>query len=138
MQESTGKPVIVGGDFNVAHQNIDMFAWEKIGIRSGFTKEEKHSFGNFLRDKKFVDTFRFLNPDLVKYTQWDIRTDNRKKGEGWRYDYFLCSGQLVASGGLYESVVNDKQMGSDHCPISVSIDLSKVYGIGNGPQFEAK
>lgn len=95
IEKTTGKPVIVCGDLNVAHQEIDIFGPKGKERRAGFTIEERTSFGNFLKNANFVDTFRELHPKLVKYSYWNLRSGARQKNQGWRLDYFICSQKMM-------------------------------------------
>ncbi len=111
------KPVIVCGDFNVAHQPIDI-ARPKSNYNktAGYTQQEIDGFTTFLK-KDFVDAFRLLHPEEVAYTWWSYMFNARKKNIGWRIDYFLVSKDLqdrISSSGMLSDV-----MGSDHCPIDL-------------------
>ncbi len=112
------KPVVVCGDFNVAHNEIDIKnAKGNIG-NAGFTYEERGKFTDLL-NSGFVDTFRYLNPDTVKYSWWSYIGNAREKGIGWRIDYFIVSKCFIDK--IDDSLILDDVMGSDHCPIEISI-----------------
>lgn len=112
------KPVIVTGDFNVAHQEIDL-ARPKENIGSpGFTPEERESMNKFLADG-FVDTFRYLNGDKIKYSWWSFRSAARERNIGWRIDYFCVSYKL--KGKLKKADILDKELGSDHAPVCLEL-----------------
>ena len=112
------KPVIVCGDFNVAHNEIDIKnAKGNIG-NAGFTYEERGKFTDLL-NSGFVDTFRYLNPDTVKYSWWSYIGNAREKGIGWRIDYFIVSKCFIDK--IDDSLILDDVMGRDHCPIEISI-----------------
>ena len=112
------KPVVVCGDFNVAHNEIDIKnAKGNIG-NAGFTYEERGKFTDLL-NSGFVDTFRYLNPDTVKYSWWSYIGNAREKGIGWRIDYFIVSKSFIDK--IEDSLILDDVMGSDHCPIEISI-----------------
>ena len=114
------KPVVLCGDLNVAHNEIDIKnAKANIG-NAGFTYEERNKFTELL-DSGFVDTFRFYNPDTIKYTWWTYIGDARSKGIGWRIDYFVVSKSIIAK--VSNTMIYDEIMGSDHCPIGINIDL---------------
>ena len=113
------KPVIVCGDLNVAHQEIDLKNPKTNRRNAGFTDEEREKFGTLL-DAGFIDTFRHLHPDQATYSWWSYRFRAREKNAGWRIDYFLISERLLdrlAGAGIHTEI-----MGSDHCPVEVEID----------------
>ena len=113
------KPVIICGDMNVAHQEIDLKNPDTNHKNPGFTDEEREKFGVLL-SAGFTDTFRHLHPDTVDaYSWWSFRTRARERNVGWRIDYFLCSDRLrdkIVSAGIHPEV-----MGSDHCPVALEI-----------------
>ena len=113
------KPVIVCGDFNVAHQEIDI-ARPKANYNksAGYTQREIDGFSNFT-DHGFVDTFRHLHPEEVKYSWWSYRAGAREKNIGWRIDYFLVSQSLI--GSVKSAFILNEYLGSDHCPIGIEI-----------------
>lgn len=112
------KPVIVTGDFNVAHQEIDL-ARPKENVGSpGFTPQERESMNQFL-DAGFVDTFRELNGDKVKYSWWSFRSAARERNVGWRIDYFCVSDKLKRH--LKKADILDKELGSDHAPVTLEL-----------------
>ena len=117
----TRKPVIVCGDLNVAHQEIDLKNPKTNRRNAGFTDEERAKFGELL-DAGFTDTFRYFYPDKKDiYSWWSYRFKAREKNAGWRIDYFLVSNRLndkLVSAGIHTEVY-----GSDHCPVEVVIDL---------------
>lgn len=91
LEVNSKKPVILTGDLNVAHNDIDIFGPKGKERRAGFTIEERTSFGNFLDKQGFVDTFRHLYPKMAKYSYWNLRSGARDKDQGWRLDYFVVS-----------------------------------------------
>ncbi len=114
------KPVIICGDLNVAHNEIDLKnAKANIG-NAGFTYEEREKFTNLL-NHGFIDTFRYLYPDIIKYSWWSYMGMARPNNIGWRIDYFLISENLKDK--LKDAVIYDYVHGSDHCPVSIDIDL---------------
>ena len=114
------KPVVVCGDFNVAHNEIDIKnAKANIG-NAGFTYEERGKFSELL-DAGFVDTFRYLHPEEVKYSWWSYMGNARAKNVGWRIDYFVTSKSIINK--VKEAYIYDDVMGSDHAPIGLDIDL---------------
>jgi exodeoxyribonuclease-3 len=109
------KPVILCGDLNVAHQNIDIFNHKGHSKTAGFTNEERNEFTKLLNECDLVDTFRELYPEEKKYTYWSYFSNARIKNKGWRIDYFLISNKLKTK--LKNSLILDHIYGSDHCPI---------------------
>lgn len=113
------KPVIVCGDFNVAHREIDL-ARPKANYdkHAGFTQKEIDGMDAYT-SSGFVDTFRMLHPDEVKYSWWSYRGGARSRNVGWRIDYFLVS-ESIKDRIIKSEILNDV-MGSDHCPVMVEI-----------------
>ena len=111
------KPVIVCGDFNVAHQPIDI-ARPKANYNksAGYTQQEIDGFSGIL-ENGFVDTFRHFHPDEVKYTWWSFRAGARGNNIGWRIDYFLVSKSLIST--VKEAFIFNEYVGSDHCPLGI-------------------
>ena len=115
------KPVIICGDLNVAHQEIDIArAKENYNKSAGYTQLEIDGFKRLL-DEGFVDTFRHFHPDEVKYTYWNYMFNARARNVGWRIDYFLVSTSLLDN--VKDAAIYDEFHGSDHCPIGLTIDL---------------
>ncbi|XP_042394028.1 DNA-(apurinic or apyrimidinic site) endonuclease, chloroplastic-like isoform X1 [Zingiber officinale] len=115
------KPVILTGDLNCAHQEMDIY--DPAGNRrsAGFTKEERDSFEMNFLSRGFVDTFRKQHPNAVGYTYWGYRHGGRKTNKGWRLDYFLVSESI--SDMAYDSYICPDVPGSDHCPIGLILKL---------------
>ena len=115
------KPVIVCGDLNVAHKEIDLKNPASNRGNAGFSDEERDSFTKTL-ETGFTDTFRHLNPDATGiYSWWSYRFNARKNNAGWRIDYFLVSDRIadkITAAPIYAEV-----MGSDHCPVGLEIEL---------------
>lgn len=114
------KPVIICGDFNVAHREIDIARPKANQHSAGFTSEEREGMDNYL-SSGFVDTFRHLHPDTVKYTWWTYIGHARQNNIGWRIDYALISQILTKN--LKSADIHDNYFGSDHCPISIEMDF---------------
>ena len=115
------KPVIVCGDFNVAHNEIDIKnAKGNIG-NAGFTYEERGKFTELL-EAGFIDTFRHFNPDKIKYSWWSYMGKAREKNIGWRIDYFIVSKEIISK--VKNAEIYNEILGSDHCPIGIDIDLN--------------
>ena len=113
------KPVIVCGDLNVAHQEIDLKNPKSNRKNAGFTDEEREKMTLLLNDG-FIDTFRFFNPDLTDaYSWWSYRFHAREKNAGWRIDYFLTSASLKDR--LESASIHNEVFGSDHCPVELVI-----------------
>lgn len=117
------KPVIVCGDLNVAHQEIDLKNPKTNRKNAGFTDEERACFSRML-ESGFVDTFRYFYPDKEGiYSWWSYRFKAREKNAGWRIDYFIVSPSLKDR--LQDASIHTEIMGSDHCPVELDIDLEK-------------
>jgi exodeoxyribonuclease III len=115
------KPVIICGDLNVAHKAIDLKNDKSnYNKTAGYTQVEIDGMDNFI-NAGFVDTFRYINPEEVAYTFWSYRFNSRAKNVGWRIDYFLISHSLITK--VKSIDINSQYFGSDHCPISLKIDL---------------
>ena len=115
------KPVVVCGDMNVAHKEIDLKNPKSNRRNAGFTDEEREKFGTLL-DAGFTDTFRHFYPDREGiYSWWSYRFQARAKNAGWRIDYFLTSKRLDDK--LVSADIHTEIFGSDHCPVEVIIDL---------------
>lgn len=111
------KPVIACGDFNVAHQEIDLKNPKSNRRNAGFTDEEREQFSNLL-NAGFTDTFRFFHPDETGiYSWWSYRFKAREKNAGWRIDYFIVSDDL--NDQLADAKIHTEIFGSDHCPVEV-------------------
>ena len=113
------KPVILCGDLNVAHREIDLKNPSSNRRNAGFTDEERAKFG-ILLDAGFVDTWRFQHPDEVKYSWWSYRFNARANNAGWRIDYFIVSEAL--RGRIVSTDIHNEIFGSDHCPVELVLD----------------
>ena len=115
------KPVLVCGDLNVAHQEIDLKNPGPNRGNAGFSDQEREKFGMLL-DSGFTDSFRYLHPDAVgAYSWWSYRFNARKKNAGWRIDYWLVSDRLRDN--IREAAIALEVMGSDHCPVLLVADM---------------
>lgn len=114
------KPVIVCGDMNVAHEEIDLKNPKTNRRNAGFTDEERAKMTQLL-NHGFIDTFRTLYPEQQTYSWWSYRFRAREKNTGWRIDYFLISERLRQQ--LIDAKIHTDIMGSDHCPVEVDLDL---------------
>ena len=114
------KPVIICGDLNVAHKEIDL-ANPKNNLRNpGFTTEERMGFQRLI-DSQFIDCFRIFNKEPNNYTWWSYRTNARSRNVGWRIDYFLASQILKEK--ITSSRIHADVHGSDHCPVSLEVKI---------------
>ena len=110
------KPVILCGDLNVAHEEIDIKNPKTNRHNAGFTDEEREQF-SILLENGFTDSFRFKYPDEVKYSWWSYRFQARQKNAGWRIDYFVISDRLRDC--LADAAIHTEIYGSDHCPVEL-------------------
>ena len=116
----SNKPVIICGDFNVAHNEIDIKnAKANIG-NAGFTYEERAKLTELL-ESGFIDTYRYYNPLEVKFTWWSYMKNARANNIGWRIDYFIVSKKIIKN--VLNTIIYDDVYGSDHCPIGIEINL---------------
>lgn len=115
------KPVILCGDLNVAHEEIDLKNFKSNKGNSGFTDIEREKLTTLLNEG-FIDTYRYFNPDRIgAYTWWSYMNKVRERNIGWRIDYFLVSERLAEN--LINSDIHSDILGSDHCPIVLEIDM---------------
>ena len=115
------KPVIVCGDMNVAHEEIDLKNAKSNEGNAGYTKEEREAMTRLL-SSGFVDSFRYLHPDARdQYSWWSYMFHARERNAGWRIDYFLVSDRLKDK--IREARIDSSVMGSDHCPVVLEMDL---------------
>lgn len=114
------KPVIVCGDLNVAAEEIDLKNDKSNHKSAGFTDEERSKFRLF-KARGYVDSFRYLHPDEIKYSWWSYMFKARQNNAGWRIDYFLTSEVLKEK--ILETDILTEVFGSDHCPVLLKIDL---------------
>ena len=116
----TKKDVIITGDLNVAHNEIDLKNPDTNHFSAGFTDEERGEFTKLL-GLGLTDTFRYLHPEEKKYSYWSYRMGARKRNAGWRIDYFLVSNNIKDK--VKKSEILNDVFGSDHCPVYLEIDL---------------
>ncbi|HRI80612.1 MAG TPA: exodeoxyribonuclease III [Cyclobacteriaceae bacterium] len=115
------KPVIVCGDFNVAHQPIDLSRpKENYNKSAGYTQREIDGFTRLL-DTGFVDTFRHFYPKEVKFSYWNYVTFGRDKNVGWRIDHFLVDNRMMPA--VNDALIYNEYHGSDHCPVGLKIEI---------------
>ncbi len=121
LEAESGKPVVTCGDFNVAHNEIDLKNPKTNRGNAGFSDEERGKFGELL-DAGFTDTFRAANPELEgAYSWWSYRFNARKNNTGWRIDYFLVSNAVADR--VRDTGIRSDIFGSDHCPVTLEIEL---------------
>ncbi len=121
MELDKGKPVVICGDMNVAHQEIDLKNPKSNRKNPGFSDEEREKMTKLL-SSGFTDTFRYLNPDLTgAYSWWSYRFNARKNNAGWRIDYFLVSDRLRDK--IKDARILSDVYGSDHCPVLLDLDI---------------
>ncbi len=116
---AAGKSVIITGDFNTAHNPIDLKNDKSNHKTSGFLPEERAMIDKYL-EHGFVDPFRFMYPDKEQYSWWSFRGNARANNVGWRIDYFLVSENLLPR--VKDVIIHDQVTGSDHCPVELLID----------------
>ena len=117
---SLGKPVVVCGDMNVAHEEIDLKNPATNHLNPGFTDEERGKMTELL-GAGFVDTWRFQHPSEEKYSWWSYRMAARERNVGWRIDYFLVSEALRSS--IVSTDIHNEIFGSDHCPVELVLNI---------------
>ncbi len=117
---AAGERIILCGDLNTAHQEIDLRNPRQNAKTSGFLPEERAWIDRYL-ENGFVDVFRRFYPERVQYTWWTYRLNARKRNIGWRLDSFLVSDALMPY--VIDTVIHDEVMGSDHCPVSLELNL---------------
>ena len=121
VEASSGKPIVLCGDLNVAHNDIDLKHPKTNHQNAGFTDEEREKMTALL-GAGYCDTFRYYNPDRRDaYTWWSYMGKSREKNTGWRIDYFIVSESIIAN--VSEASIHGDIMGSDHCPVSIALDL---------------
>jgi exodeoxyribonuclease-3 len=116
-----GKKLVVCGDVNTAHQEIDLARPKENSKVSGFLPGERAWIDKFIAHG-YIDTFRQLNREPNQYTWWDLKSGARARNVGWRIDYFFVSGNLLSS--VSSAFISPEVMGSDHCPIGITLKLS--------------
>ena len=114
------KPVVLCGDLNVAHEEIDLKNPKTNHMNPGFTDQEREKLTRLL-ESGFVDSFRYLHPDEIRYSWWSYRMKARERNAGWRIDYFIVSER--AKQWIRTAEIHNEIFGSDHCPVSVSLEV---------------
>ena len=113
------KPVIMCGDLNVAHEEIDLKNPKTNRMSAGFTDEEREKMTKLL-NAGFIDTYRYLYPDKIEYSWWSYMRNAREKNVGWRIDYFIVSKDIKDK--IVDAKIHSDIFGSDHCPVELNID----------------
>ena len=119
---NAGKSLIITGDFNTAHNEIDLKNPGPNSDRSGFLRIERDILDRMTADG-YVDTFRHFYPDTVKYSWWSYRFNARKNNAGWRIDYFFVTQDLLDKGKILDAFIDNDIFGSDHCPVGLVITV---------------
>ena len=117
-----GKQLIITGDFNTAHNEIDLKNPGPNSKRSGFLRIERDVLDRMV-DLGYVDTFRHFYPDTVKYSWWSYRFNARKNNAGWRIDYFFATRGLIDNGTVKDAFIDNDIFGSDHCPVGLVVEI---------------
>ena len=118
LQLDQQKPVVLCGDLNVAHEEIDLKNPKTNHFSAGFSDQERQAFTDLL-SSGFADTFRTLYPEQVTYSWWSYRFQARQKNVGWRIDYFVVSNRLMES--VADAKIHTDVLGSDHCPVELDL-----------------
>jgi len=117
-----GKSLIITGDFNTAHNEIDLKNPGPNSKRSGFLRIERDVLDRML-EMGYVDTFRYFYPEKIKYSWWSYRFNARKNNAGWRIDYFFVTKDLIDKGVIKEAFIDNDVFGSDHCPVGLILEI---------------
>ncbi len=117
-----GKSLVIAGDFNTAHNEIDLKNPGPNSKRSGFLRIERDVLDRMV-DQGYVDTFRHFNPETIKYSWWSYRFNARKNNAGWRIDYFFVTRDLIDNGQVKHAFIDNEVFGSDHCPVGIEIEI---------------
>ncbi len=118
--KAEGKNIVVCGDFNTAHKEIDLTHPKANENRSGFLPIERAWMDTFV-DHGYVDTFRHFNKESNQYSWWDLKTRSRERNVGWRIDYFFVNKEFLPH--LKKAFIMQDVMGSDHCPVGIEIEI---------------
>jgi exodeoxyribonuclease-3 len=116
-----GKSLIITGDFNTAHNEIDLKNPKPNSKRSGFLRIERDVLDKMV-EMGYVDTFRHFHPETIKYSWWSYRFSARKNNAGWRIDYFFVTQDLIDKGLVKEAFIDNEIFGSDHCPVGLIVE----------------
>lgn len=119
---SEGRPLVITGDYNTAHNEIDLKNPKANEKTSGFLPIERDWLDRIVA-RGYVDTFRHLHPDTVRYSWWTYRFRARERNAGWRIDYFFVTRDIVEQGWLREAFIDNEVYGSDHCPVGIVLEV---------------
>ena len=114
--------MVVTGDYNTAHNDIDLKNPQANAKTSGFLRIERDWLDRITADG-WVDTFRHFHPEEVKYSWWTYRFKARERNAGWRIDYFFVTRNMIANGDIAEAFIDNTVYGSDHCPVGLQLNL---------------
>jgi len=117
---SQGKNIVVCGDFNTAHKDIDLSRPKENEKVSGFLPVERAWIDTFI-DHGYIDTFRYFNKEPNQYSWWDYKTKARERNVGWRIDYFFVNKEFISN--VKKAYIMQDVMGSDHCPVGIDIEI---------------
>lgn len=117
-----GRSLVICGDYNTAHNEIDLKNPKANETRSGFLRIERDWLDRII-DDGYVDTFRMLYPEKVLYSWWTYRFRARERNAGWRIDYFFVTRDIVEQGWVKDAVIENKIFGSDHCPVGLTLEV---------------
>ncbi|MCP4746297.1 MAG: exodeoxyribonuclease III [Desulfobacteraceae bacterium] len=123
--KKNGRGIIIAGDFNTAHNEIDLKNPKANEKRSGFLRIERDWLDNIV-SRGYVDTYRALYPEKVKYSWWTYRFNARANNAGWRIDYFFVSEDLFKSGRIKGAFIDNSIYGSDHCPVGIVLGATGI------------
>ena len=118
--KASGRSLIITGDFNTAHNEIDLKNPKSNKDRSGFLRIERDVLDDIV-SRGYVDTFRHFYPETIKYSWWSYRFNARKNNAGWRIDYFFVSRDLIDDGVVKDAFILNEIEGSDHCPVGIEL-----------------
>ena len=118
LKKNRSKPIIITGDFNIAHKEIDLARPKDNKKNKGFLPEEREKLDKLV-EIGFIDSFRYFHPETQKFTWWSQRFGVREKNIGWRIDYFFVSAVLI--GKIKSAFINNETKGSDHCPLGIEL-----------------
>ena len=117
-----GKCLIIAGDYNTAHNEIDLKNPKANEKRSGFLRIERDWMDRIVNNG-YIDTFRYFYPDTVKYSWWTYRFNARANNTGWRIDYFFVTQNIIDKGLIREAFIDNNIYGSDHCPVGIDVKI---------------
>jgi len=116
--KNSGRSLVITGDYNTAHNEIDLKNPKANEKNSGFLRIERDCLDR-ISDNGYADTFRHFYPETVKYSWWSYRSNARERNSGWRIDYFFVTKDLIESGRVKDAFIDNEIKGSDHCPVGM-------------------